>query len=85
MLKGSQARARNSDHGWPGGKMLLARPNSAAAMARSKPIVFTIVPRADGTFDVEVSDGGPPSFLISFRTRAKAEAWIAKLKGIRSN
>ena len=44
------------------------------------PVVFTVVPQADGTFDVEASDGGPSSFLISFQTRAEAEAWITKLK-----
>ena len=44
------------------------------------PVVFTVVPQADGTYDVEASDGGPSSFLISFRTRAEAEAWITKLK-----
>jgi hypothetical protein len=46
------------------------------------PVVFAVVRQADGTFDVEASDGGPPEFLISFRTEAEAEAWIAKLKGM---
>ena len=44
------------------------------------PVVFTVVRQAEGTYDVEASDGGPPEFLISFRTEAEAEAWIAKLK-----
>ena len=43
---------------------------------------FTVVPREGGTYDVEVSDGGPSEFLISFRNEAEAEAWIAKLKGM---
>ena len=42
---------------------------------------FAVVPREDGTYDVEASDGGPPELLISFWTKAEAEAWIAKLKG----
>jgi len=46
------------------------------------PVVFAIVHQADGTYAVEVSDGGPPEFLISFCTVAEAEAWIAKLKGM---
>ena len=45
------------------------------------PVVFTVVPQADGTYAVEASDGGPSEFLISFRTRTEAEAWIQKLKG----
>jgi hypothetical protein len=46
------------------------------------PVVFAVVHQADGTYGVEASDGGPPEFLISFRTEAEAEAWIAKLKGM---
>jgi len=45
-----------------------------------EPVVFTIVPQADGTYAVEASDGGPSEFLISFRTRTEAEAWLQKLK-----
>src|SRR5437868_2076098 len=48
----------------------------------ANPVIFTVVPRADGTYDVEASDGGTPSFLISFRTEGEAEAWITKLKGV---
>jgi len=46
------------------------------------PVVFTIIPQVDGTYDVEASDGGASSFLVSFRTRVEAEAWITNLKGM---
>ena len=46
------------------------------------PVVFTVVPQGNGTYDVEASDGGPSSFLVSFPTRVEAEAWITKLKEI---
>jgi hypothetical protein len=53
-------------------------------MGRRNPVVFTIVPQADGTYAVEASDGGLSEFLISFRTRPEAEAWIQKLKSGKS-
>jgi hypothetical protein len=56
--------------------------DKVAAFAGVNPVVFTIVPQADGLYDVEASDGGPSSFLVSFRTRGEAEAWIRKLKGM---
>ena len=45
-------------------------------------VIFSVIRQADGTYNVEASDGGPPEFLISFRTEVEAEAWIAKLKGM---
>ena len=58
----------------------------------ANPVIFRVDPQEDGTYDVEASDGGAPSFLvaceawprvlISFRTEAESEAWITKLKGI---
>ena len=59
--------------------MILRKRNKS--MSRGNWVVLTIVPQADGTYDVEASDGGPSDFLISFRTRTEAEAWIQKLKG----
>ena len=47
------------------------------------PVVFAIVPQADGTFGVEASDGEISEFLCSFASHAEAEAWVAKLKGMR--
>ena len=59
---------------------------------QANPVIFTVVPQADGTYDVPASDGGAPSFwvaseawprvLISFRTEAEAEVWFTKLKGM---
>ena len=48
----------------------------------TNPVIFAAVRQADGTYDVEASDGGPSSFLVSFRTEAEAQAWITKLKGM---
>ena len=56
----------------------------------ANPVIFTVVPQADGTYNVDASDGAPnfwmaseawPRILISFRTEAEAKAWITKLKG----
>jgi hypothetical protein len=68
----------------------MARAQKVAAVAGAShspasdcnPVVFTVVRRVDGTYDVEASDGGPSNFLINFRTKAEAEAWIAKLKAM---
>jgi hypothetical protein len=61
---------------------LTAREAAVAAKLKLiNPVVFTVVRQANGTYGVEASDGGPSSFLVSFRTRVEAEAWITKLKG----
>jgi hypothetical protein len=63
---------------------LTAREVAVAPSLRLEinPVVFTIVPQADGLYDVEASDGGASGFLVNFRTRVEAEAWITKLKGM---
>jgi hypothetical protein len=63
---------------------LTAREVAVAPSLRLEinPVVFMIVPQADGLYDIEASDGGASSFLVSFRTRVEAEAWITKLKGM---
>ena len=48
--------------------------------AETNPVAFTVVRQADGTYHVTASDGGPPSFLISFATKAEADAWIRKVQ-----
>ena len=55
---------------------------SHSSASDCNPVVFAVIQQVDGAYGVEASDGGSPEFLISFRTEAEAQAWIAKLKGM---